>query len=475
MVEFVGRERELVVLDQLMGAVRSAVGSPKPGRCLLIRGRRRIGKSSLVETFVDRAGAPAVFFTAAGAAADVELEALQHAVASSSLPDRDVFAEAVPGNWSAAFRQLAGTLPDDQPSIVVLDEVPYLMDRVDAFEGLLQRAWDRDFCRKPVLLILIGSDLSMMEALGSYGRPFHQRGQELVLGPLNPAEVGQMLALDAAEAFDATLVTGGLPLICAAWQPGEDLWTFLARELANPVSALLVSAERSLAAEFPESANARNVLTAIGTGERTFTNIAQAAGRIAHTSLTRSIEVLTGKRMVVAELPIWTRPSKERRYRVTDPYLRFWLRFIGPNLPEIERLRGDLTLARVRASWTSWRGRAVEPLLRESLARLLPDGDLPAAQAVGGYWNRSNTIEVDIVGADRAPVAAEIHFLGSIKWLERSAFDSHDLAALQKHRAALTDEPIPLMAISRGEVTASGLTAVYGPVELLAAWTSFKS
>jgi hypothetical protein len=176
--------------------------------------------------------------------------------------------------------------------------------------------------------------------------------------------------------------------------------------------------------------------------------------------------------MVVAELPIWTTPSKERRYRVTDPYLRFWLRFIGPYLPEIERLRGDLTLARVRVGWTSWRGRAVEPLLRESLARLLPDEDLPAAATVGGYWNRSNTIEVDIVGADRAPVAKEILFLGSIKWLERSAFDSHDLAALQKHRAALTDEPIPLLAVSRGEVTASGLTAVYRPADLLSAWTS---
>jgi hypothetical protein len=184
-----------------------------------------------------------------------------------------------------------------------------------------------------------------------------------------------------------------LPLICAAWPPGEDLWAFLETELANPVSALLVSAERSLAAELPDSANARDVLSAIGSGERTFTNIARAAGGIAHASLTRAIDALAAKRIVVGELPVWTRPSKERRYRVTDPYLRFWLRFIGPRLPEIERLRGDLTLQRIRDSWTAWRGRAVEPLARESLARLLPDGRLPAASAVGAYWNRSSTIE----------------------------------------------------------------------------------
>ncbi|HET8661615.1 MAG TPA: DUF234 domain-containing protein [Micromonosporaceae bacterium] len=470
MVAFVGRERELDTLSTLLRVVTSEVGSSRPGRCLLIRGRRRIGKSSLVEAFVDRADVPAVFFTAAGASAEAELEALQEAVAVSTLPDRGVFADAVPGNWSAALRQLAGILPVDRPSVVVVDEVPYLMDRVDAFEGVLQRAWDRELSRRPVLLVLVGSDLSMMEALGSYGRPFHQRGQEMVLGPLNPAEVGQMLQLEPAAAFDAALVTGGLPLLCAAWRPGDDLWTFLEAELTNPVSAVLVSAERSLAAEFSGPANARDVLSAIGSGERTFTNIARAAGGITHASLTRSIEVLAAKRIVVGELPIWTRPSKERRYRVADPYLRFWLRFIGPFLHEIERLRGDLTLRRVRDGWTAWRGRAVEPLLRESLARLLPDGMLPAAPAVGAYWNRSSTIEIDVVGADREPIARDVYFLGSIKWLERSPFDSHDLAVLQKHRAALTDDPLALVAVSRSGVTATGLTASYGPAELLTAW-----
>jgi AAA+ ATPase superfamily predicted ATPase len=470
MVAFVGREQQLAALDALLAEVGSPHGDPRPGQCLLIRGRRRIGKSSLVEAFVDRAAVPAVFFTAAGASTEVELEAFIEAVSSSTLPDRTVFHDATPGNWSAALRQLAGILPDDQPSVVVIDEVPYLVDRVDAFEGILQRAWDRELSRKPVMLVLIGSDLSMMEALSSYGRPFHQRGKEMILGPLNPAEVGDMLQLAPAEAFDAALVTGGLPLICAAWQPNADLWQFLSAELGNPVAPLLVSAERSLAAEFPGSAMARTVLSAIGSGERTFANIARAAGGISHTTLTRAIEVLVDKRVVAAELPISTRPSKERRYRATDPYLRFWLTFVAPHLAEIERLRGDITLQRVKAGWTSWRGRAIEPLLRESLARLLPDGVLPSAPAIGAYWTRSNSIEIDIVGADREPVAKHLLFFGSIKWLEHSAFDNHDLLALQRHRAAITDDPVPLVAISRSGVSASGLDASYDPAELLRAW-----
>ncbi|WP_305786596.1 ATP-binding protein [Symbioplanes lichenis] len=464
-----GRRHELASLDSLLTQVRKSMGDAKPGRCVLIRGRRRIGKSSLVEALVDRADAPAVFFTASGAPDAVELPAFLDAVSGSTLPEREIFAEATPGNWSAALRQLAGILPDDRPSIVVLDEVPYLVEQVEAFEGMLQRAWDRELSRKPVLLVLIGSDLSMMEALNTYGRPFHQRGTEMVLGPLNPAEVGEMLGLAPAEAFDAALVTGGLPLICAAWPRGAGLLDFLGTELRNPVSPLLVSAERSLAAEFPTAAQARTVLSAIGSGERTFTNTARAAG-ISHATLNRALETLTAKRLVAAELPLSRTPSKERRYRVTDPYLRFWLTFVGPYLPEIERMRGDLTLARLRASWTSWRGRAIEPLLRESLARLLPAQGITAAAAVGAYWTRSNSIEIDVVGADREPVARELLFLGSIKWLESSTFDDHDLLALQRHRAALTDDPVPLLAISRSGVTARGLDAAFGPDDLLAAW-----
>jgi uncharacterized protein len=471
MVAFIGREDQLAVLDSLLENVRVTAGSdPRPGQCLLIRGRRRIGKSSLVEAFVDRAAVPAVFFTASGASTQVELESFIEAVNSSTLPERAVFGDATPGNWSAAFRQLAGILPDDQPSVVVIDEVPYLVDRVDAFEGILQRAWDRELNRKPALLVLIGSDLSMMEALSSYGRPFHQRGKEMVLGPLNPAEVGEMLGLAPADAFDAALVTGGLPLICADWLRGADLWQFLSSELANPVAPLLVSAERSLASEFPDAAMARAVLSAIGSGERTFTNIARAAGGVSHSTLARATELLVDKRMVAAELPLSTRPSKERRYRVTDPYLRFWLTFVAPNLAEIERLRGDITLGRVKKGWTTWRARAVEPLLRESLARLLPDGSLPSAGAVGAYWTRSNNIEIDVVGADREPVARQLLFLGSIKWLEKSAFDEHDLLALQRHRAAMADDPVPLLAISRSGVGATGLAAAYGPEDLLRAW-----
>lgn len=196
MRRFIGRENELRVLGAAFEKVREGGGSQKPGECILLRGRRRVGKSSLVEEFLSRAEVPYLFFTAAGGSAEDELTELLDAAASSTLPERSLFAEEAPTQWNAAFRLLAEILPDDSPSVVVIDEVPYLMDRIDAFEGMLQRAWDRLLSRKPVLLLLVGSDLSMMEALNSYDRPFHQRGREMVLGPLNPADIGDMIGLD---------------------------------------------------------------------------------------------------------------------------------------------------------------------------------------------------------------------------------------------------------------------------------------
>jgi AAA+ ATPase superfamily predicted ATPase len=469
-VDFIGRQRELDTLGNALAGVRAEIGTARPGRCLILRGRRRIGKSALVEEFVQQSRVPNVFHTSEiGFGTDPLIEFVD-VVRSSSLPDAEIFTDALPGNWAAAFRQLASILPEDRPSVVVLDELPYLMDPAGAFESVLQRAWDRELSRKPVLLILIGSDLAMMHALTSYGRPFHQRGTEMRLGPLNPADVATMTGLDPAAAFDATLVTGGLPIICARWHSGEDLPTFLTRELADPVSPLIVSAQLSLAAEFPDQTQARQVLAAIGSGERTFTNIARAAGGIAHSTLSRATELLTDKGIVAAELPISRTPSKERRYRVTDPYLRFWLNFLGPNLAELDRMRSDLTLERIHRGWTSWRGRAVEPLVRESLARLLPAHGIPAVPAIGGYWTRTNDVEIDIVGADREPIAHELTFLGSIKWLENSPFDNHDLTELQRHRHRITDEPVPLIAVTRSGAAAQHLDAVFTPADLLAAW-----
>nr|BFF27013.1 hypothetical protein GCM10025732_49780 [Glycomyces mayteni] len=349
--------------------------------------------------------------------------------------------------------------------------MPYLIAQDPGFEGALQRAFDRRFSRLPVLLVLIGSDLAVMEQVNTYGRPFYQRGTELVVPPFNPAEIAERTGLGAAEAFDAFLVTGGLPLVLERWEPGTSLWEFLEASLRHPTSPLLVSAERSLSAEFPSEAHARQVLRAIGSGERSFGLIGRAAGDLAPTTLKRSLEVLAERRIVKAEVPLSTRASKETRYRIEDPYLRFWLYFLAGAISKVERGRGDLVLKSIRQGWTSWRGRAVEPVVRDALWRLSPELLPEGTDAVGGYWTRSNNPEIDIVGADREPVAKRVTVVGSIKWLERKPFDQRDFAALIAHRSQLpgADEDTPMLAVARSGCEVGGLQSL-GPEALLEAW-----
>ena len=447
---------------------------------MLLRGRRRVGKSRLVDVFCAQAGVPQVLFQATrGRSAAVERDRFLTAIRESDLPD----AAELDGigritAWDTALRQLASVLPDDQPSIVVLDEFPWLIEGDPVIEGALQTVWDRALSHKPVLLIIIGSDPAVMDHLSDYERPFHQRGVEMKLAPLNPREVGRFTGLPPAEAFDAYLITGGLPLICQEWREGESRDRFLARILQDPTSPLLVSAERSMAAEFPVALQARTVLTAVGSGARTFTNIARAVGGtdtpLAAGTLNPLLKGLVRKQLVAIDTPLSTKPGdRDRRYRVTDPYLQFWLSFLEEGISEVERGQGARVAESIEHSWRSWRGRAIEPVIREALWRLLPNDQWPQARQIGGWWPRSNRPELDLVAADRVP-ARKISFVGSIKWLEGdgNAFGTSDYNVLARDAREVpgVDESTPLIAVSRSGFTTDAPAAVYGPEELIAAW-----
>ncbi len=466
MESFIGRTRELAALRRTLD--KTGRGG-RPGRALLVRGRRRVGKSRLAEEFIKQTGLPHVYYTASGQTLSSELRTFTEEVRASSLPDVTAFEDKQPDSWHDALTLLARAIPQDSPSIVVIDELPYLIKIDPSFEGVLQKLFDKEFSRQPVLLLLIGSDLSMMEAINSYDRPFYQRAADFVINPLTPYDVGQALGLPPAEAFDAHLVSGGLPMICEEWPEGGSLWDYLEQAIEDPLSALIVSGERALGAEFPPEAMARQVLGAVGSGQRTHANIAAATQDISRASMNRALQLLLEKRVIAVERPLSTRPSRETRYHVVDSHLRFWIPFISTRLTDIERGRGDKILERIRQSWTSWRGMAVEPLIRESLRRM--DELPPATGAIGGYWTRTNDPEIDLVGADREPIAKRITMLGSVKWLENRPFDDHDLRELIVHQSKMpgADTSTPLYAVSRAGCSVQGVRHVT-PEELLDVW-----
>ncbi|WP_024804465.1 ATP-binding protein [Nocardia sp. BMG51109] len=476
-MQFKGRADDLRLLDGQLKAVMDGTGSAR-GRAVIMAGRRRVGKSRLAQEFCDRSGLPYVLFQATRARnPEGERADFVASVASSPFAGADLVAGLSATDWNQALRTAAIAAADDSPSLLVIDEVPWLVEQDREFEGALQTIWDRHLSAKPVLLVLVGSDLSVMEALQSHDRPFFGRATKMTVRPLDPAAVQEITELSAAEAIDAQLITGGFPELVQSWGAGRSRIEFLRETLTSPLSPLLVAGELSLLGEFPESSRSRLVLEAIGTGERTYSAIAAQSGgtgALPAGTLTPILNTLQTTRIVATDLPLSTKSdTKNKRYRIADSYLRFWLACLERAIPLVERGRGDLASTRIERTWTSWRGRAVEPLIRESLQRLLPDDRWPHVEAVGGWWNRQNNPEIDLIGADRDPVAGSIEFAGSIKWLEDRPFDRHDYDELTRGLLAVpgTAFDTPLVAVSRsGTAPDLPLAMCWGPEDILAAW-----
>jgi AAA+ ATPase superfamily predicted ATPase len=467
---FIGRTEELARLDALLREIRGS----GTGRMVAIRGRRQVGKSRLVEEFIHRSGAQAVFYTASRQSAENELRIFGEQIAASSTEGATLAAAGPLGSWEAALTVAATGATRDDPRVIVLDELPFLVESVEAIEGILQKEWDRRLERQPVLVILVGSDVSTMQALSSYGRPLYGRVIEMVVRALSPAAVAVMLALDPHDALDAYLVIGGFPRLAGLWRRGDDVWRFLRRELGNPESSLVVLGERSVNAEFPGDLKAREILEAIGSGERTFTTILRRAN-VSSRTLETSLATLIDKRVIDKALPYSADPRpKLSRYTIADSYLRFWHRFIRPSIPAIERGRGDVVYQHVRDSWQAYAGRAIEPIVRGAILSLLPDERFGEAAFVGGFWNRDHSIEVDLVGGRDASGSDVIDFVGSIKWRLRGDFTRADLGGLVEHRAAVpgATQDTRLVGVARHGFVARGLDVELEPEQIVAAYAA---
>ena len=138
------------------------------------------------------------------------------------------------------------------------------------------------------------------------------------------------------------------------------------------------------------------------------------------------------KQVVAVDHPLATQPGRPALYRVTDSNLRLYLAVLRGAAELVRRGRSAAAFRLVERRWATWRGRAVEPLVRESLELAAASGELPwpEVEVVGGWWNRQFDPEIDLVGADKAPVAEQVAFVGSINWLA-TPFDSHDLSSLR--------------------------------------------
>lgn len=477
---FVGRSDLLARLERELASARE----DGEGRMVTIRGRRRVGKTWLVEEFIDRVKPPHVFFFAASRQTEErELALFRRALATSSLPSRSQAESVTFQTWQAALVSAAAGAEPAAPSVIVLDEFPYLLGDTkvarDAVLGAIQTAWDRTLSTQPVLLILIGSDEAMMEMITAPKQPLHQRpSREIFVPPLNPAEAAELSGFRGAEALDSYLVTGGFPRVVRA-RMSRSLRDFLVDQLADDGTPFVTTGRLILDSEFGPSTHARSILSVLGEGFRKRSDISADTG-IDAANIKRPLDFLIDeKRVVAGRRPLSTAASRDTRYEITDPYLRFYMRFIDRHRGEIERARGRVVAPIILRDWPTYRGKAIEALIRAALDEMIPDQRLGGAAAVGAFWTNDNRVEVDLVGADRRdPPAKRIAFVGSIRWRERRQVNKTDHAALvgQAMRIPGMDPArTATVAVSRLGANAQARNAfdvVFDADDILGAWST---
>lgn len=407
-VSFVNRESEL---EQL-----AAWWSGKAAGIAIVWGRRRVGKTALIERF--SAERPTVFHTGGGRPPAAELAALSRAaepvLASAT---RDLTARPFV-DWDDALETLA-LAARDRPLLLVLDELPALAETSPELPSVIRASWDRLRSKTKLKLLLCGSAVRVMEAMQEERAPLYGRlDLALLLHPFRPHEAARMLtSLSPSRRALVWGLVGGMPLYLRWWDQAASVEANLLRLACTPGGQLLTEGQLVLATEGDAGELARQTLYAIAAGRTKFNEIEQ----VVRADPGRTLERLVELRLVERLAPVTEDPRRTRRrtYRIADNLLAFWLGLLDRYRPEIERGLGKSILPVLLESIDQHMGGPWESAFRDHLRRLATAGELaPGAVAVGPFWTAAaDPGEIDaVVLAGRRREAV---LIGEAKWGKR--------------------------------------------------------
>jgi AAA+ ATPase superfamily predicted ATPase len=422
---FVNREQELEALGRWWD-----VRGP---RLAFVWGRRRVGKTALIERFA--AGRRAVFHTGSRRPVVDELAGLSRA-AEGLVAGRDLSVNPF-HDWTDLIETLAREAAAE-PILLVLDEFPELVAVAPELPSIIRAGWDRIIADSSLRLLLCGSAVRTMEAMREERAPLYGRADlSLLVHPFRPHEAGLMLpGLRPADRALVWGILGGVPLYLRWWDEQKSLRENLMRLACLPGAPLLNEGMLVLATEGESGELSRQVLHAIAAGRTKHNEIADAI----RADPTRTLERLVELRLVERLSPVTEDPRRTRRrtYQVADNFLAFWLRILDRYRPEIDRGLGRTILPALLADLDDFMGPRWEEAYRSHLRRLANEGTLgPDVVAVGPFWTAADDPhEIDAVvlaGRERRAV-----LIGEAKWA-RSLDARTVLRDLERKSHALPD------------------------------------
>lgn len=431
----------------------------RPGAALgLVWGRRRVGKTSLLEELAR--GRRAIFHTGAGRPAADELRLLSEAAGQVvGFGARDLGQRPF-ASWDDALDSLA-TAASRERLLLVIDEFPDLIEASPELPGVLRAFWDRAKTTTKLRILVCGSAVRTMEAIQEERSPLYGRFDlTLLLHPFRPHEAAEMLrGLGPADRALVWGIVGGVPLYLDWWDAAQSIKQNLQRLACTPGGRLLDEGQLVLATEGDLGGLGGLALRAIAAG-RTRHHEIEAAIRA---EPTRVLERLVELRLVERLVPVTENPARTRRrlYRIADNFLAFWLGQLDRHRSAINRGLGRQILPVLVKQLDDHMGGCWESAFRQHLLRLAAGGNLGEEIVdIGHWWQDSPPIEIDAVAlAGRSREAA---LLGEAKW-SRRANGAAIRAELERKASALPKlGPDPTYAVcAREQVTnAEGVLAI---------------
>lgn len=415
-MRFVGRKREFQTLD-------SFYRSPEAG-LLILYGRRRVGKTRLITHFLDQFDENPSFYWVATTHSeafqlrDFSQAVLRHDPRLTGPPTGDF---TFPG-WEDALQHLADVVAlDDRPHLIVMDEFTYLLRNEPAISSIFQKAWDQRLSRIPQLkLVLTGSLIGMMaRQVFSYQAPLYGRATaQIRLQPLPYAAIYELFSERGADERVAIFgLTGGVPAYLELFTRSQDFASGLRDQCLAPGSIMMSDPAIILYEQLQEPQTYESVLSAIASGFHQWSDIAKMAG-VRESALGHYLKVLQELEFIEKREPVLAKPTGKRgRYFVQDHFLRFYYRFIVPQLGPLERGYQEAAVAKIQAELRSFLGTHVfEELCREWVWAAAMSGQLDfMPEQVGAYWRRyrGKGVQLDVVAA--APREKRL-LIGEAKW-----------------------------------------------------------
>lgn len=406
---FVNRHAELDFLHTVLTRKR-----PGPGQLVLLYGRRRVGKTALLRHWAEGSGVPWTYWMAQREPAALQRRRLTAALLgrNPAATDTPTF-DSWPDLWDSAARILG-----NQRHILLLDELPYAAESDPAMLSALQYAWDTHFQQSQTVLVLCGSHVRAMETLLAHQSPLFGRmtGQ----WQLQPLPFGCLRTFFSSWSLDELVATyaivGGVPAYLSWFEAEASLTQNIRRQILAPGSLALGEVELLLYDDVREPRSYLNILQAIGNGAHTMSDIANAT-LIATTNLTTYLAQLQALRLVERRLPATVPPnlrqrSKQGRYHLTDPFHRFYFRFLQPNQAELS-YQPDRVLPLIQQGLRAFVGQtAWEELARQWVWRRGMEQALPfQPEIIGSHWSRQ--VQADVVAISWTTRAI---LVGECKW-----------------------------------------------------------